>query len=181
MQPSIDVDIDKKYIVEVIGITEAPSQFENSREGQMSLTWKFNLYDLDTNIAVIDSNSNLSYELWNFTPDTTYRNTKTGKTAKAREWTEALIGRELTDEQMNDLIDLGFEESLLHKRGLADLEWYVTKSGNERLRIIRLRPYKKNAAPVATQPAEPATAGRPGRSPEEVAARRKALGLDDAA
>lgn len=185
IQPSIEVDVDKKYIVEVLDITEAPAQFDNAREGQMSLTWKFNLYNQQTGEMVVDANNGGdNYELWNFTPDTTYSNVKTGKKAKAREWTEALVGRELTDNEMNDLIDLGFADSLRGRRGLADLEWYLTKAGIERLKIIRLRPLKKNA-PAVAEPSEPAvtptTNGKRQKTPEEIAEKRRALGLDDAA
>jgi hypothetical protein len=155
----------------------------------MSLTWKFRVYGQDDGLAIIDRATDLVYEMWNFTPDTTYRNTKTGKTAKAREWTEALLGRELSDPEMNELIDLGFEDSLKGKRGLADLEWYTTAGGMDRLRIIRLRPYRKQ---VKTEPAQ--LGQEIGATPlldaqlesakapaNDRAARRAALGLDDAA
>jgi hypothetical protein len=186
---SVDVDVDQKYIVEVIGISEVQAQWDNAKDGDMSITWKFILTDQDGNV-VIDNNSGDQYELWNFTNDKTYFNPKTGKKAKAREWTEALVGRDLTDEEMNDLIDLGFEESLLHKKGLADIEWYLTKTGNERLRIIRLRPYRKGK-PQAVETPDPvlveelqtavAAAGtKPQRSAADVAERRRKLGLDDA-
>lgn len=190
MAPSIEIDVDSKYIVEVLDITEQPAQFDNSREGDMSMTWKFRLYDVATGVAVLDDNTGDPYEMWNFTSDKTYANVKTGKKAKAREWTEALVGRDLSDDEMNELIDLGFADSLRKKRGLADLEWYTTKAGNERLRIIRLRPYKKTAqANPTTAPgvkttdaaSAPAAATAPGKSPDEIAKRRAALGLDDAA
>lgn len=190
---NVEIDVDQKYIVEVLGITESQAQWDNAKEGDMSLTWRFHVYD-QQGAAVIDNNGGDQYELWNFTGDKTYRS-KSGKAAKAREWTEALVGRELTDDEMNELIDLGFEDSLKKKRGLADLEWYTTKGGNERLRIIRLRPYKKGKVVAADEPADTtalqaqigeaiaatAPAAKQERSPSEIAARRKALGLDDAA
>lgn len=174
---NVEIDVDKKYIVEVLAIAEGPAQWDNAKTGDMSLTWKFRVYDSDTLAAVIDNNSGDAYELWNFTNDNTYRNKTNGQAAKAREWTEALVGRELTDDEMNEFIDLGFEDCLKGKRGLADIEWYTTRTGNERLKIIRLRPYKKGQAA-----AEPdAAAAAPARAVEDVAARRKRLGLDDAA
>ena len=172
--PQVDIDPDQKYVVELVGLDEQPSQFENSREGDMSMIWKFRVYD-STGAAVLDEINNTPYELWNFTSDRTYFNPKTGKRAKAREWTEALVGRDLSDDEMNELIDLGFADSLMGKRGIADLEWYTTKQGNERLRIIRLRPYRKpkNEEPAAVG----AGAGTSnGRSRDD---RRKALGLDE--
>lgn len=183
---NIEIDVDEKYIVEVLGIAESQAQWDNAKQGDMSLTWKFRVFDTKDGYALIDNNSGDAYELWNFTGDKTYFNPKTGKKAKAREWTEALVGRDLSDDEMNELIDLGFEDSLKGKRGLADLEWYTTKTGNERLRIIRLRPYKSKVAVSTsghasdTTPApEPVAAAS--KSPDEVAAARKRLGLDDAA
>lgn len=142
-EPSIDVDVDAKYIVELTDLSEAPSQWSDAKEGDVSLTWKFRLYDQQTGVAVIDNNNGFAYELWQFSNDKTYRNVKSGKAAKAREWAEALIGQgELSDDQVNDLIDNGFGEVLKGKRALADIEWYTTAKGFERLKIIRLRPLK---------------------------------------
>lgn len=176
MAPEIDIDVDQKYIAELIGITEQPAQFENSRPGDMSMTWKFLLYDMN-GLGVMDLVRNEMFELWQFTPDKTYRNVKSGKVAQARLFTEALVGRELTDAEMNELIDLGFEDSLLKKRAQVDLEWYTTRNGVNRLKIIRIKPYKKTpaqtlaAAEDEPTPVVDAAAQR--------AARRAALGLDN--
>lgn len=175
--PAIDVDVDEKYVVELVEMDEAEAKFDNSKPGDTSLIWKFRLWQQSTGEPVFDQRDDTQYELWQFTPPTTYRNAKSGKVARAREWTEALVGRELSDEEMSSLIDGGFEDAVLHKRAVADLEWYTTQSGATRLKIIRLRPYKKAAkAKPATLDDEDDT---PAPAPARQATVRKALGLDD--
>lgn len=176
-EPSIEVDVDKKYIVELMDLLEGPSQWSDAKEGDMSLTWKYRMFDQGSGAAVIDDNNGFAYELWQFSNDKTYRNVKTGKAAKAREWAEALVGREMTDDEINEMIDAGFAQALKGKRALADVEWYTTTKGYERLKIIRLRPYKEKVGAAA------ATKAAPAEDPEAVAkaAARKLLGLDDAA
>lgn len=175
-EPSIEIDVDRKYIVELLDMTEGPSQWDDAKDGDMSLTWKFRLFDQTSGEAVIDNNNGFAYELWQFSNDATFRNLKTGKVAKAREWAEALVGKgELTDDEIGEMIDSGFGEALKGKRGLADIEWYLTKKGYERLKIIRLRPYR---APRAATP-EPrdlvgAAVGRPD-APESKAERSARL------
>jgi hypothetical protein len=186
-EPSIEVDVDRKYIVELVGLEEGPSQWPDAKPGDVSLTWKVVLYDQITGEPVIDARDGFTYELWQFSNDNTFRNKKSGRVAKAREWTEAFVGRELTDDEMNELIDFGLREALDKKRALGDLEWTTSKKGYERLKIIRLRPYKKPPKAAAQLPADngerfdqegnvvqPAAA-------ETVAQKRKRLGLDDAA
>lgn len=195
-EPSIEIDVDQKFIVELTDLLEGPAQWPDAKDGDVSLTWKFRIYDLTTGAAVIDNNNGFAYELWQFSNDKSYRNIKTGNAAKAREWTEALIGKgELTDDQMNDLIDSGLAEALKGKRGLADLEWKTNKKGYERLTIIRLRPAKKNGA-AASPPAEVVDAAAAESAERDrtatankatiadaaaKAAARKLLGMDEAA
>lgn len=192
-EPSIEVDPDEKYIVELMDMTEGPSQWPDAKEGDISLTWKFRLFEVATGAAVIDNNNGFAYELWQFSNDQTFRNPKTGKVAKAREWAEALVGKgELADAQIDEMIDFGFGEALKGKRGLADIEWYTTKKGYERLKIIRLRPFKKDptaraetkearrALQDAVDTAEAAPADEVAKAAAKAAA-RKLLGLDEAA
>lgn len=197
-EPSIEIDVDRKYIVELNEMLEGPSQWDDAKEGDMSLTWKFRIFDSTTGEVVVDNNNGFAYELWQFSNDKTYRNTSTGKVAKAREWADALLGRELSDDDIEKMIDAGFGESLKGKRGLADIEWYTTKKGYERLKIIRLRPYRAKPAGLPHNEAEALQA--PAEKPpvhksntdrvagdlraEEAAAKaaaRKLLGLDEAA
>lgn len=192
-EPSIEVDVDAKYIVELLDLSEAQSQWPDAKDGDISLTWKYRLFDMQTGAAVIDNNNGFAYELWQFSNDKTYRNVKSGKAAKAREWAEALVGKgELTDDQINEMIDAGFGQALKGKRALADLEWYTTAKGYERLKIIRLRPLKKAPAnpldattsaeieAVLTAEAEQQKEARKADAAAKAAA-RKLLGLDEAA
>lgn len=169
--PNIEVDVDQKYVVQLIDLEETPSKFRDQRKDAMSIIWKVNLWNQTDGVAVIDGNSGLLYELWQFSPDTTYANPKTGKKAKAREWTEAFMGRDLSDDEMKDLIRDGFKESLVEKRAVADLEWYSTENGIERLRIIRLRPYRQPAKNGTAAKPELVTAGGAAESREERKAR----------
>lgn len=186
--PSIEIDVDEKYIAELVDWTEAPAQYPDAKPGEVSLTWKFRLTNNATGEMVTDMNTNGDpYELWQFSNDRTYRNEKSGKVAKAREWAEALLGKPLTDAQIQALNESGWAETLIGRKALADLEWYVTKTGNTRLKIIRMRPAKKQgaAAPVTVAAAvEAAPLPQAAAIPPSAAANRRAtaiaaLGLDD--
>jgi hypothetical protein len=168
--PNIEIDIDQKHVVELIDMEETPSQFRDKRKDAMTIIWKMNVWNMATGAAIIDDNDGLMWEHWGFTPDGTWRNTNSGKAAKAREWTEAFLGREISDDEMSELIRRGFKEGLLNKKAVADFEWYTDKNGIEKVRIIRLRPYKaaQNGTAAKQQPAVTATAAE---TPEERRAR----------
>jgi hypothetical protein len=172
--PNIDIDIDQKHLVELIDMEETPSKYRDVRKDAMTIIWKFNVWNLATGVAVIDDNTGLMWEHWGFTPDGTWRNKTTGKASKAREWTEALIGRELSDEEMKQLIASGFREGLLNHKAVADFEWYLDANGIQKIRIMRLRPYKpastNGSAPKKTEP-EPVVAGGVQETKEERRAR----------
>jgi hypothetical protein len=152
--PNIEIDIDQKHLVELIDLEETPSQFRDKRKDAMTIIWKMNVWDMTTGAAIIDENDGLMWVHWGFTPDGTWRNATSGKAAKAREWTEAFLGREISDDEMSQLIRNGFKEALLNKKAVADFEWYTDKNGVQKVRIIRLRPYKatQNGATPKTQP-----------------------------
>lgn len=175
--PNIDIDIDQKHLVEVIEMEETASQYRDKRKDAMTIIFKFNAWNLDTGAAVIDDNTGLLWEHWGFTPDGTWRNEKSGKAAKAREWTEALLGKEITDDEMGELIDSGFREGLLHKKAVADFEWYTDKNGIEKVRIMKLRPYRPKTKANAPDPERDlvgAAVGRP-EVPETKADRQARL------
>lgn len=168
--PNIEIDIDQKHLVELIDMEETPSKFRDKRKDAMTIIWKFNVWDLATGAAVIDDNTNLMWEHWGFTPDGTWRNETSGKSAKAREWTEALLGREISDDEMKQLIATGFKEGLLNKKAVSDFEWYTDTNGVQKIRIMRLRPYKAAPNGAAKKP-EPVAAGGVAESKEERSAR----------
>lgn len=168
--PNIEIDIDQKHLVELVDLEETPSQFRDKRKDAMTIIWKMNVWNMATGAAVIDDNTNLMWEHWGFTPDGTWRNATSGKAAKAREWTEAFLGREISDDEMTDLIRRGFKESLLNKKAVADFEWYTDKNGVQKVRIIRLRPYKATQNGTAAKQ-QPVAAGATTETPEERRAR----------
>jgi len=165
--PNIEIDIDQKHLVELIDLEETPSQFRDKRKDAMTIIWKMNVWNMATGAAIIDDNDGLMWEHWGFTPDGTWRNTNSGKAAKAREWSEAFLGREITDDEMTELIRRGFKAGLLNKKAVADFEWYTDKNGLQKVRIIRLRPYKAAAQSAPAAKTQPVTTAPGVETPEE--------------
>jgi len=153
--PAIEVDDNKKYIAQLVAVDEAPSKFRDKRKDAMSDTYKFHLWDPDTGVAVIDDNTGEMFELWKITNDLTYDNPTSGKIAPGREIANALIGHRLTDEEVNSMLESGWEKSLKGKRALADVEWVERVDGTQRLSLLRLRPYTKAKKSVAPPPPPP--------------------------
>src|SRR5437879_3988377 len=137
----------------------------------MTIIWKMNVWNMATGAAIIDDNDGLMWEHWGFTPDGTWRNTNSGKAAKAREWSEAFLGREITDDEMTELIRRGFKEGLLNKKAVADFEWYMDKNGVQKVRIIRLRPYRPAVQNGGAPKQQPVAATTAAESREERKAR----------
>jgi hypothetical protein len=154
--PSIDVDDSNKYLVELVAMDEQPSQFRDKRKDAMMCTYKFNMWDMDSGEAVIDDNTGEMFELWKITNDLTYDNPATNKIAPGREIANALVGHRLTDEEVNEMLDSGWEDALVGKKAIADVEWAELSDGGQRLRLLRLKPYVKKAK-------EPAAVGASAR------------------
>ncbi len=148
--PNIEVDDSKKYILQLEGIDEAPSKFRDKRKDAMMLTHRFLMFDPDTGVAVVDENTGEMFELWKITNDLTYDNPNTGKIAPTREIANALVGHRLTDDEVREMLETGWGESLAGRKGIADVEWSESGDGQTRLKLLRLKPYvaKKKAKPV---------------------------------
>jgi len=144
--PEIELDDSKKWVLKLVGIDEQESKFRDRRKDAMTLIHKWLVYDLETGEGVIDQSTMEMYEQWQWTSDATYDNVKTGKIAPAREVANALLGHRTTDDEVKKLIADGWAESLIGKMAIADLEWYSTPDGNQRLRVLRLRPYRPKKA-----------------------------------
>lgn len=145
--PDVDIDDSKKWVLRLQGIDEQPSQFRDKNKNAMMLIHKWLVYDAETGVAVEDRATGELYELWQFTGDATYDNPTSGKIAPAREIANALIGHRLSDDEVREMIARGWEESLVNKSCVADLEWYSTKDGTERLKVLRVKP--REPAPVS--------------------------------
>lgn len=147
-------DDSKQYRVKLNELEERESQYADAKKGSMALVWKMNIYD-DDGIAFSNTTTGDNFELWGWTGDSTFANPSTGQRSKARQYTEAFMGRELSDEQVNEIIDNGFEQALVGKTALASLEVVTNSDGNERINILKLRPIKetpKRQAPDDERP-----------------------------
>lgn len=146
----IDVDDSKKWILKLNDYEEQPSKFRDRRKDAMSCIWRWTIHDLEDGVAVLDNVTGDLFELWQFTNDATYDNPTTGKLAPGREIVNALVGHRTTDEEVRELIDDGWGKALVGKSAVGDLEWYSTPEGVQRLRVLRLKPYRKpKLEPVA--------------------------------
>jgi len=142
---AVDVDVDdsKKYILKLSGIEEQASKYRDKNPKAMMMVHKWLVYDKETGEAMVDNLSGELFELWQFTGDATFDNEKSGKIAPAREIANALVGHRLTDDEVREMIKDGWEEALLDRTVEADLEWYSDASGNQKLRVLRVKPYTK--------------------------------------
>jgi hypothetical protein len=153
--PDIEVDDNKKYIAQLVAFDEAPSKYRDKRADAMMDTYKFNLWDPDSGVAVIDNNTGEMFELWKITNDLTYDNPTSNKIAPGREIANALVGHRLTDEEVADMLRSGWDKALVGKRAMADVEWVERNDGTQRLSLLRLRPYTKKSKRVAPPPPPP--------------------------
>jgi hypothetical protein len=149
---SIDDDFDesRSYRAKLFEIEQRESQFGKGN----FLFWKLNLYR-DDGTAFMDQRTGEVFELWASTSDSTFANATTGQRAKARQYIEAFVGREMSDDEVNELIDSGANEMLVGKTALGSFE-IVENNGNEKLQVVKLRPDKapsRTAAPAAPAPA----------------------------
>jgi len=129
-----DFDETRSYRVKLYEIEERESQFG---KGQF-LFWKMNIYR-DDNTAFTARRTGEVFELWASTSDSTFANPNSGQRSKARQYAEAFMGRELSDDEVNQMIDAGFDQALVGKIANAAFEITSTDSG-DRLSIVKLRP-----------------------------------------
>jgi hypothetical protein len=165
--PQVTIDDSKKYVLKLVGLDEQPSKFRDRRKDAMSLVHRFLVYDLETGVAVEDEARGELYEQWYFTNDLTYDNTTSGKIAPARELANALCGKRLTDDEVKQMLKDGWAEALMGKMVVADLEWQ-TVEGVERLKVLRVKPYRGKEKLEETAPAPAAAASASKASDKEL-------------
>lgn len=141
--PDVDIDDSQKYIAELLEIEERPSmsQYKKS-DNEMTMIHKFRLFDMDDGVVVTDNNTGEPYVLWWFRKDTTYHNKSTGQIGESREVANALLDTELTDDDVRRMNQEGWDADLIGKRVVMDLEWYTNTKGYQRIRPIRVKPYR---------------------------------------
>jgi len=143
--PDVDIDDSQKWILKLVGFEEKPSQYRDKNPNAMMLIHKWFVYDPDDGTVVTDNNTGEPFELWQFTGDATWDNPKTNKIAPAREIANALMGHRLDDDEIREMLEQGWDEVLMDRTVLADLEWYADQNGVQKLRVLRMKPYEKPA------------------------------------
>jgi hypothetical protein len=140
-----DLDIDARHRARLEEIEEKESTLPTARPGSTYLAYKFSLHTLD-GIPVLDDRGN-PYLQWHTA------NTGTGYSKApyigSREIAEALIGRKLEPDEIRAHVD-DWEDWLIGKTAMVDLTLNTDeKTGNQRLRIVRITPDRKSGAPSA--------------------------------
>jgi len=157
-----DFDDTRSYRVKLFEIEERESQFG---KGQF-LFWKMNIYRAD-GTAFEDTKTEEAFELWASTSDSTFSNPTTGMKAKARAYLEAFMGRDMTDDEVDKLIDDGFEESLVGKTAVGSFEITANEAG-DKLTVVKLRPDKAPMRQSEAVAAAAPPAARPARGPRRI-------------
>lgn len=137
-----DFDETRSYRVKLFEIEERESQFGKG----MFLFWKMNIYREDGSAFEDTREDAGAFELWASTSDSTFANPTTSQRAKARMYAEAFMGRELTDDEINDMIDHDFAKSLVGKVAIGSFEITHEERG-DRISVVKLRPNKPAPMP----------------------------------
>ena len=143
----------------------------------VSLMWHTRIYDAD-GVAFLNEIDQAPYDFVDFSSMSL---AKGNKTAKAREWAGAFLGRELTDEDCEKIAE-NFDGALVGKRAYASWKVETDASGTKKMHFALLRPIPtrmrrpstpvNGTAPVQEPPPQPAPpVSQPGR---ETAAQRRA-------
>lgn len=151
--PAEPLDVTARYLVRLTELVdEGVSKFAdpNATDPAHNIRWVFRMGEYETRAPILDLDGN-PYELWQYTSNKTGK--ARGKTAKAREWMEALLGRPLEDNEITS----DMQQQLLEKIAVALLEEYeVERDGGTytRIRILKLAPWReKEPAMAAAAPA----------------------------
>ncbi len=129
------------YRVQLDKLEERQATYPGAKPGEMSLVWHLRVFDED-NVAFIDPGTGDPWDLWEWSEiEGMYSNPTTGKKSKSWAFAEAFMGQELSDEDMDDLNDDGWENELVGKYALASFELRTGNDGNPRARVLKLRPY----------------------------------------
>ena len=150
--PAEPIDINQRYLLRLVGLEDAGvSKFADPDDPNPThrIRWTFRMATLD-GAPILDTEGN-PYEHYDYTSNKT---SKGKKTAQARLWMEALVGRALEDDEIDGQIASRI------KGEVAVALFEEVQAGGDgtdeytRLRILRLGPYKaaagsaRNAAPA---------------------------------
>lgn len=159
--PAEPISVDDKYLVKLVAITdEGISSYADPAkpDPEHSLLWTFRMAKMDrTPILNIDGDP---YEFSDWSSNKTGKS-KT-KTAKAREWAEALMGRSLENSEIDDELPVKLQEKVAVCLFFEQDRETQGGEAYKKLKILRLAPYKAGApepvaapAPRVAEPAEP--------------------------
>lgn len=163
-----DFDETLNYRVQLDDLELKQATYAKAKQGEMSLVWHLRVFDQE-GTAFLDPNTGDVWDLWTFSNLDTWDNPNTGKKAKARELADAFMGHVLTDDEIDELNDNGWENVLVGKYALGSFE-----VKGERVNLLKMRPYRTRREPAAqTQDRqrereqqrrpEPAAVGAPAR------------------
>jgi hypothetical protein len=150
------MDFEQRYRAKLNEVEEKDSTMPTARAGSTYLMYKFTLYGED-NIAVLDEDGNVYEQVHTCGTQTGYSKPPY---IGSRELAEALVGKQLTSEDVREHLD-DWEDWLEGKWMRCDvMEIVDEKTGNKRIRIVRVLPdrSRQNATAAAPQPAPAAAA-----------------------
>jgi hypothetical protein len=174
-----ELDEDETYIGTLLEIEERESTYTGkskrppryTAEGKLvpesAIVWKFGLASPDGGKVTSDDGS--PFELWSWSSTSTKLATKSTPLARAREYMHALAGRELSDDDVVDLLqeyDSGLPETLIGNKVSINVRYVPQTEGkNARYQIDRIRPYRSRKARTAPLPADDELTGEGASAP----------------
>lgn len=169
-EEDIEANTGRQYLVRPLDIhDEGVSQFADPADSNPShnIRWTFSVHDPETRVAMLNTEGTV-FEHTDYTSSRTGRGRS--QTAKARDWMEALMGRELADEEIND--DLTPQLLKCAAVAIFETKQRTSRTGEtyDKLFIEKLYPYrapKRAAQPAAPRPAPAARAAAPAELPVE--------------
>jgi len=177
---TVEIDDEKRWRLKLREVVEMESKFQDGyRKNAVYLSWHFSVHDLENGAAVIDTYGNV-FEMFVATSDATNYDPKDPeKIGGAREMANVLMGRDTSIAEIRawnaDGGIEGWNNALVGKTLIADLEWGTSKNGYDRLNLLRKRPDRQAQAPVAEPPPSPPPATAPNGTGETPAERRARL------
>lgn len=178
--PAEEIDVTERYLVKLSEIKdEGVSKFADAADADPAhnLRWTFRVAHLDrTPILDIDG---APWEHGDYTSNRTGKS-KT-KTAKARLWAEALMGRQLEDAEIDDSLPVALREKVAVCL-FEEIE-RTSEQGDSylKLKILKLAPYKGAGTQAIANAASAQTRAATNAQSTVVAARERpvAVAADD--
>jgi len=165
------------HVVELMSMDEYQGVSKIDGKPYTSIMWHCRIYDQD-GVAFLNEIDHAPYDFVGFSSMSL---AKGNKTAKAREWAGAFLGRELTDDDCEKLAE-NFDGALVGKRALASWKFETNQDGSKKMGFALLRPIparmrRPTAEVNGTNPQPPVREVAPPAQPtpgRETAAQRRA-------